>query len=47
MSICKFCGKEIDWIQTVNGLYTPIDADPVFVIEGEGIEQFIEDTGAA
>ena len=47
MSICKFCGTEIDWIQTANGLYTPIDVDPVFVIEGEGTEQFIEDTGTA
>ena len=47
MSICKFCGTEIDWIQTATGLHTPIDVDPVFVIEGEGIEQFIEDTGAA
>ena len=47
MSICKFCGKEIDWIQAENGRYIPIDVDPVFVIEGEGTEQFIEDTGAA
>ena len=47
MSICKFCGTEIDWIQTVNGQYIPIDVDPVFVIGGEGKERFIEDTGTA
>ena len=47
MSICKFCGKEIDCIQTLDGLYTSIDVDPVFVVEGEGTEQFIEDTGTA
>ena len=47
MSICKFCGIEIDWIQTVDGQYIPIDVDPMFVIEGEGTDQFIEDTGTA
>ena len=47
MSICKFCGTEIDWIQAVDGQYIPIDVDPVFVIEGGGRERFIEDTGTA
>ena len=47
MSICKFCGTEIDWIQAADGQYTPIDIDPVFMIEGEGTERSIEDTGTA
>ncbi len=45
MSICKFCGTEIDWIQTKDGQYIPINFDPVFVIEDGGRERFIEDTG--
>ena len=31
----------------MDGQYIPIDVDPVFVIEGEGKERFIEDTGVA
>ena len=40
MSYCKDCGREIDWMQTVGGRYIPVDPEPVFVIEGNGDEQF-------
>ncbi len=40
MSYCKSCGAEIDWMRTEEGHYIPVDPDPVFVIEGEGQEQF-------
>jgi len=40
VSYCKSCGAEIDWMRTEEGRYIPVDPDPVFVIEGEGQEQF-------
>ncbi len=43
MSVCKYCGREIDWVHTDGGKMMPIDLDAVFVIEGEGNEIFITD----
>lgn len=47
MSICRRCGREIDWIPL---LYTsttmPVDVDPVFVVEGDGNDKFATDEGA-
>lgn len=40
MSVCKDCGREIDWMQTEEGRYIPVDPEPVFVIEGEGRDRF-------
>lgn len=40
MSVCKDCGREIDWMQTEEGRYIPVDPEPVFVVEGEGAERF-------
>lgn len=40
MSVCKDCGREIDWIRTEEGRYIPVDPEPVFVIEGEGRDRF-------
>lgn len=40
MSVCKRCGREIDWLCTENGRYIPVEPEPVFVIEGEGKERF-------
>ena len=40
MSVCKDCGREIDWMQTAKGRYIPVDPEPVFVIEGDGSECF-------
>ncbi|NBH78145.1 hypothetical protein D3Z52_08155 [Clostridiaceae bacterium] len=40
MSVCKYCGREIDWMQTAEGRYIPVDLEPVFVIEGDGDECF-------
>lgn len=40
MSVCKNCGREIDWLCTAEGRYIPVDPEPVFVIEGEGSERF-------
>ena len=40
MSVCKDCGREIDWMQTREGRYIPVDPEPVFVIEGDGGERF-------
>ena len=45
MSVCKFCGREIDWMRTEDGRYIPVDPEPVFVIEGEGGELFYTDEG--
>lgn len=43
MTFCKNCGQEIDWIRTENGKYIPVDPNPVFIIEGKGIERFYTD----
>lgn len=40
MSYCKNCGREIDWLRTADGKYIPVEPEPVFVIEGEGKENF-------
>ena len=40
MSACKDCGREIDWLQTAEGRYIPVDPEPEFVIEGDGDEHF-------
>ena len=40
MSVCKDCGREIDWMQTAEGRYIPVDPEPEFVIEGDGDENF-------
>ena len=36
MSVCKDCGREIDWMRTEEGRYIPVDPAPEFVIEGDG-----------
>lgn len=46
MARCKFCGQEIDWITSLEGKRVPVDPDPVFVIEGDGPEAFLDDMGA-
>ena len=46
MARCKFCGKEIDWITSLEGKQVPVDPDPVFVIEDGSPEAFLDDTGA-
>lgn len=45
MSYCKFCGQEIDWITSAEGKQVPVDPEPVFVIEGDGPDTFLDDTG--
>ena len=40
MSVCRECSMKIDWMQTAGGRYIPVDPEPVFVIEGNGDEQF-------
>ena len=44
MAVCKFCGQEIEWVRTEKG-FTPVDYDPVRVVEGEGQEIFLGDEG--
>lgn len=46
MARCKFCGREIDWINSLEGKSIPVDQDPVFVIEGGGPDTFLDDMGA-
>lgn len=43
MTFCKNCGQEIDFIRTEDGKYIPVDPNPVFIIEGEGVERFYTD----
>lgn len=40
MNMCKNCGAEIYWMLPDEGRCVPVDTEPVFVIEGEGIERF-------
>lgn len=47
MARCKFCGQEIDWITSLEGKPVAVDPDPVFVIEGDGPDTFLDDMGAA
>lgn len=44
MTICKFCGEEIDWLNTPKG-YKAVDVEPEFVIECEGGDVFLDDEG--
>lgn len=46
MSTCKGCGAPIDWITTTEGKYMPVDPEPVFIIEGDGLDRFVTDEGA-
>ena len=46
MSTCKGCGALIDWIATTEGKYMPVDPEPVFIIEGDGLDHFVTDEGA-
>ena len=45
MSVCKGCGRQIDWIRTAAGKLMPIDPEPVVVIEGDGKDLFFTDEG--
>ena len=45
MSVCKGCGRQIDWIRTAAGKSMPIDPEPVFVIEGDGRDLFYTEEG--
>lgn len=40
MSVCRFCGAEIDWMPTEDGHFVPVDPEPVLVVEGEGDRLF-------
>lgn len=46
MARCKFCGQEIDWITSMEGKQVPVDPDPVFVIEDNSPDTFLDDMGA-
>ena len=46
MSVCRRCGREIEWAQGENGRFIPLDLEPVFVIEGGGNDQFYTDENA-
>ena len=46
MSVCRGCGRAIDWIKTTAGKNMPVDPAPVFVIEGGGNDRFVTDEGA-
>ena len=45
MARCKFCGQEIDWITRLEGKPVPVDPDPVFVIEDDALDTFLDDMG--
>lgn len=45
VSICKACGTVIDWVQIPEGKWIPLDPEPVFVIEGDGMDRFVTDEG--
>ena len=45
MSVCKGCGAPLEWIRTAAGRTMPVDAEPVFIVEGEGNDRFITDEG--
>ena len=46
MSICRGCGRPIEWVRTTGGRNMPIDPEAVFVIEGGGNDRFVTDGGA-
>jgi len=45
MSICRRCGREIEWLRLENGREIPVDPEPVFVIEDDGCERFCQEEG--
>lgn len=45
MSTCKACGALIDWVQTTERKWIPLDPEPVFVIENGGTDRFVTDEG--
>ncbi len=45
MSVCRGCGRSIDWISTTAGRNMPVDPEPVFVVEGGGKDRFVTDEG--
>lgn len=46
MSVCRWCGQEIEYIFCESeNKYVSIDPEPVFVIEGSGTDRFIDDLG--
>ena len=46
MSVCKGCGAPLEWIDTAAGRSMPVDPEPVFIIEGDGLDRFVTDEGA-
>ena len=46
MSVCRRCGREIEWTQDEKGRYIPLDLEPVFVIEDGGKDKFYTDENA-
>lgn len=46
MARCKFCGREIDWITSLEGKQVSVDPEPVFVIEDGRPDTFLDDMGA-
>ena len=45
MNTCNRCGAPIDWVQTTEGKWTPLDPEPVFVVENGGRDHFVTDEG--
>lgn len=45
MSTCWRCGTLIDWVQTPDGNWVPLDPDPVLIIENGGTDRFFTDEG--
>lgn len=47
ISVCRGCGKLIDWIRTNGGKKMPVDMDPVpFVADRNGTEFFVRRDGS-
>lgn len=46
MSVCRRCGRDLEWIYGDDGRARPYDPEPVFVIEGDGCDRFTTDDGA-
>ena len=45
MSVCRGCGRSIDWISTKDGRNMPVDPEPVYEVEGGGKDRFVTDEG--